>query len=52
MKIEKEKKKRVFQVFFKNAGGQPKYQIVFAVSKDRAVKGIAKVITKIKELYI
>jgi hypothetical protein len=52
MKIEKENKKRVFQVFFKNAGGQPKYQIVFAISKDMAVKGITKIITRIKELYV
>lgn len=52
MKIEKEKKKRVFQLFFKNTLGQPKYEIVFAISKARAVKGITKIITKIKELYL
>ena len=29
MKIEKEKKKRVFQLFFKDPNGMPKYEIVF-----------------------
>ena len=52
MKIEKEKRKRVFQLFFKNPNGMPKYEIVFATSRSRAVKGITKIITKIKELYV
>ena len=51
MKIEKEKKKRVFQLFFKNPEGRAKYEIVFATSKARAVKGVTKIITKVKELH-
>jgi len=52
MKIEKEKK-RVFQVFFDAVEvGKPKYEIVFANSKAKAVEGFAKIITKVKELKL
>ena len=50
MKIEKEKK--VFQLFFKSIGGKSEYDIVFATSKARAVEGIARIITRIKELKV
>ncbi len=52
MKIEKKKKKRVFQVFFKNPEGKSKYEIVFATSRTKALEGITRIITKIKELYV
>ena len=40
MKIEKEKKKKAYQVNFEPVGGLPDFEIIFAESKGQA-KGIA-----------
>lgn len=52
MKIEKEKKKRVFQVFYEACGSKPMYEIVFAVQKNEVVGTTGRTIVEIKEVVI